>query len=209
MPDFYALLLNYVDYFPLIAFAALLLAGLNLPISEELVIITGAFVCHENHHLTVPTLIAIFTGIITTDCFVYWVGTRVRKGAVKSKFLSRLIPEKALDKMHYYLDKYGLGTFIVCRFIPFGVRNTLFFSSGLFKLKFRFFAIYDVTAAIISISTIFYLAWRFGSVMEKPAKIAGIVLFALIIAGVISIIIRFFIIRRKKIVQKQEEIPQK
>ena len=209
MPDFYSILLNYIDYFPLIAFLGLLLAGLNLPISEELIIITGGLICHEKTYLTGSTLVAIFLGIILTDFFVYWVGTRVRKGTAKNKFLTRLIPKKALDKMHYYLVKYGFLTFIVCRFIPFGVRNTLFFASGLFNLKFRRFVLSDCIAATVSINTIFWLTYHFGKVIEKPVKIAGIVLFFLILAGIISLVISLLISWRKKKNRKesrQEEV---
>jgi len=198
MPDIFSLFSGYADYFPLIAFVGLLLAGLNLPVSEDLIIITGALVCHEKPQLMVPTLLAIFTGVILTDFFVYWVGTRVRKGTAKNKFFSRLIPEKALDKMHYYLDKYGILTFIVVRFIPFGVRNTLFFAAGFFKLRLRFFIINDVLGAIISINTLFFLTYRFGEVIKKPIEIAGAILFILFAAGIISLAIRFFIVWRNE-----------
>jgi len=204
MPDIFSLLSGYVDYFPLIAFLGLLLAGLNLPVSEDLIIITGALVCHEKPHLVAPTLVAIFSGVILTDFFVYWVGTKVRKGTAKSKFFSRLIPEKALDKMHYYLDKYGILTFIVGRFIPFGVRNTLFFAAGFFRLRFRFFVINDVLAAIISINTLFFLIYHFGEVIKKPIEIAGVTLFVLLIAGIISLVIRFFVVWRKEKIQKEK-----
>ena len=198
MPDIFSLLRDYIDFFPLLAFVGLLLAGLNLPVSEDLIIITGAILCHEKHSLIITSLIAIFAGVIITDFFVFWVGTRVRKGAAKSKFFTRLVPEKALDKMHYYLDKYGIFTFIVCRFIPFGVRNTLFFTSGIFKLRLRVFVLYDIIAALISVNTLFFLTFHFGEVVEKPIKIAGIVLFVVVVSAVISLIIRFIVMWRKK-----------
>ena len=198
MPDIFNSLLNYVDYYPLVAFLALLLAGLNLPISEELIIITGALVSHEKPSIMIPTLIAIFAGIFASDFFVYWIGTRFRKGAIKSKFFTRFIPKKAMDKMHYYLDKYGILTFIIGRFVPFGIRNTLFFSSGLFNLRFRVFALYDIIGAIISINVVFFLTYHFGGVAAKPIMIAGLVLLVLIVSVTVTLLIRFIIHLRKK-----------
>jgi len=204
MPDIIVLLNQYIDYFPLVALGGLLLAGLNLPASEDLIIITGALLCHKKPSLMPATLAAIFTGVFATDFFVYWVGTKVRKGTGKSKFFTRLIPEKAMDKMHRYLNKYGILTFIVGRFIPFGFRNTLFFTSGFFNLKFRAFVIYDVIAALISVNTLFFLAYRFGEVVKKPIKIAGIILFFALVSAIISVVVGFIVKRHRRKKRNEE-----
>ena len=206
MPDFFALLSEYIIYFPLMAFVGLMLAGFNLPISEDLIIITGSFLSQEKPVYLIYNLIGIYVGAIASDCFVYWVGTRVRKGAAKTKFFPRVIPEKALEKMHHNLDKYGIFTFIVCRFIPFGIRNTLFFTSGFFNLKFRWFVLYDIIAAMISINTLFFLTYYFGESAKRPLQIAGIVLFILVVSAAISLIIRFIVLlRRSKFLKKKPD----
>ena len=197
MLDIFHVLTQYVDYFPLVALFGLLLAGLNLPVSEDLIIITGAIVCHNKHSLLPVTLAALYVGILSTDFFQYWIGTLVRKGTGKTNFFRRMIPDKALNKMHYYLDKYGILTFIVGRFVPFGIRNTLFFSSGFFNLRFRSFVLFDLVASMISINTLFFIVFKFGEVVQKPLKIAGIVLFVAIVSAIISLIVRTIISWRK------------
>ena len=198
MPDIFALLLQYYTYYPLVAFIGLLLAACNIPISEDLVIITGALLSHGKSSNMIHILIALYFGVIIGDFFVYWVGTKVRKGASKIKFFVDVVPKKHLEKMHYYLDKYGIFTFIVCRFIPFGVRNVLFFTSGFFNLRLKVFALYDIIAAMISINTLFFLTYNFGEEAQRPIKIAGIVLFFLLVSGVISLIIRLIVMLRKR-----------
>ena len=203
MPDVFGLLGEYIAYFPLMAVIGLLLAGLNIPISEDLIIITGALLSQGEPSLLVSNLTAICIGAVVSDFFMYWVGTRVRKGASKMDIFSRVIPPKALEKMHYYLDKYGIFTFIVCRFIPFGVRNTLFFTSGFFNLRFRWFVLYDIIAALISINTLFFLTYYFGEAVKRPFKIAGLVLFVLVVSAFISLIIRLIVLlRRSKFLKK-------
>ena len=197
MPDFFLLLREYYEFYPLVAFVSLLLAACNIPLSEDLIIITGALLCHGRESNMAYTLIAIYVGVIAGDFFVYWIGTRVRKGAFKLKFFSRVIPEKAMTKIRYYLDKFGIFTFIIGRFIPFGVRNTLFFTSGFFNLPLKVFALYDVIAAMISINTLFFLAYNFGEDAQKPIKIAGIVLFFVVVSGFISLIIRLIVLWRR------------
>ena len=198
MPDVFALLSGYIDYFPIAAFVCLLLAAFNFPISEELVIITGALLSLEKPSGLVFNLVTIYTGVFVCDFFVYWIGTRVRKGTVKNNFFSRLIPEKTIEKMHNILNKYGIFTFIVGRFIPFGVRNTLFFTSGFTGLRLKVFALYDIVAAMISINTVFFLTRRFGEEVKGPVKIAGVVLFVVVASVFISLIIRLVVLWRRR-----------
>ena len=198
MPDIFALLSEHVQFFPLVALGSLLLAGLSLPVSEDLIIITGALLSHEEPKILVYNLIAIYLGAIITDYFVYWLGRRVRSGAAKTNLFVQIVPEKALNKMHYFLDKYGIFTFIVCRFIPFGVRNTLCFTAGFSRLRLKIFAIYEFVAAMISVNTLFFLTYRFGEGIKKPLKIAGIILFVFLVSALISIIIRLIVLWRRK-----------
>jgi len=197
MPDIFALLSEYIEFFPIVALLGLTLAGFNLPVSEDLIIITGALLSHEEPSLLVYNLIAIYIGVIGTDFFVYWVGTRVRKGTAKNSFFTRVVPEKARTKMHYYLDKYGIFTFIVGRFIPFGVRNTLFFTAGFFNLRFRLFVVYDLVAAMISINTLFFLTYYFGEAAKRPLRIAGVILFVALVSGIVSLIAHFIVSWRR------------
>jgi membrane protein DedA with SNARE-associated domain len=188
MPDFFAVIGQYITYFPLLALVCLLLAGFNAPFSEDVIIVAGALLGKNDHTLLWPNLLAIYTGVVVSDFISYWIGTRIRKGVSKSKNIQKLIPEAKLEKMRYYLDKYGILTFIVCRFIPFGVRNTLFISSGVTGLRLRLFALYDIIAATISVNTLFFLVYNFGDKIKGHYRAAGIILLA---AGIIAITIIF------------------
>jgi membrane protein DedA with SNARE-associated domain len=182
MLEIFAKICQYVEYYPFAAFIALLLAGLNVPISEDLIIITGALICQGNPSMLVPIFGAIFAGVIISDYFPYLLGKYIRKGTIKAKFLTRLFSPKKIVKIHRYLAKYGIFTFIAGRFIPFGVRNTMFMTAGLFGLRPRRFALYDTIAATISVSVLFFLAYHFGETVEKPFQAVGIALFILLLS---------------------------
>ena len=198
MPDIFALFSQYVDYFPLLAFLAILLSGMSLPVSEDLIIITAALLSIEKPSNLLINLLAVYFGAMATDYFAYFVGSRVRSGTMKTNFFSRVIPEKALNKMRHYLDKYGIFTFIVGRFIPFGFRNIMFFTAGFSKLRFKVFVLYEIIAVTTSVNTLFFLTYRFGDAVKKPAKIAGLILFLFVITGIIALIVRFIVSRFKK-----------
>jgi membrane protein DedA with SNARE-associated domain len=200
MPDMFAWISQYTEYFPIAAFILLILAGLNIPFSEDLIIITGALICRGDPSQLIPTLAAIYFGVLISDYFPYIMGKYIHKGAIKLRFVTLLFSQKRLDKMHYYLEKYGIFTFIVCRFVPFGVRNTLFLSAGFSGLRLRRFAIYDLTAASISITTLFSLVYHFGESIEKPFQIVGAALFVLLLSAAAFIITRIIsrIINQRK-----------
>jgi len=189
MLEIFARVCQYVEYYPLVAFIALMLAGLSVPISEDLIIITGALICQERPSMLVPIFAAIFAGVVISDYFPYLLGKYIHKGTIKSNFMTRFFSMKKIVKIHRYIEKYGIFTFIVCRFIPFGVRNTLFMTAGLFGLRPRRFVLYDTTAATISVSSLFFLAYRFGEEVEKPFQAVGITLFVLLLSFLTFVII--------------------
>jgi len=200
MFDIVAIISQYIEYYPLAAFIALILAGLNVPISEDLIIITGALICQGNPSMLVPVFAATYAGVVISDYFPYILGSYIRKGTIKAKFLTELFSPRKIVRIHRYLDKYGIFTFIVGRFIPFGVRNTLFITSGLFGLRLRRFALYDTTAATISVSTLFFLAYHFGDAVEKPFQAVGIVLFVLFLSMITFVVVNI----ARKILKKRE-----
>jgi len=183
----------------LVAVVSLLLAGLNIPISEDLVIITGALLNQEvvqaqvagARGMLIPSLLAIYTGVIVSDFISYYFGALVRKGVFKAKFADSVFSPKNLERFHRHLNKHGPLTFIVCRFIPFGVRNTLFMTSGFLDLPLRRFALYDIPAALISTNTLFFLVYYFGDEVKNPIRVAGITLFILLALTVVFLVIRF------------------
>jgi membrane protein DedA with SNARE-associated domain len=193
IPGFFSFFSQHIEFFPLVALICLILAGLSVPISEDLIIIAGALVSQADRSLLVPSLLAIYTGVIISDFMVYFIGALVRKGTLKGKFVSRILSLKLVERIRYALDKYGILTFIVCRFIPFGVRNTLFMTSGFFGLPLRRFALYDLIAVAISTNVLFFLVYIFGEEVKKPAKAVGIVLFIFFVSGILALIIRLII----------------
>ena len=197
--DIFSVLTEYVEFYPLAALVGLFLAGLNIPISEDLVIITGALLNQERvqaqvpgtRGMLIPSLLAIYAGVIISDFMSYYLGTLMRKGTLRASFLDSLFNQKKMDLIHRHLDKHGFLTFIICRFIPFGARNTLFMTSGFLGIPLRRFALYDIIAALISTNTLFFLVYYFGEGVSSPIRVAGIILFALIVLTILFLVVRF------------------
>ena len=181
---------EFISYFPLFAFIALMLAGLNFPISEDLLIVSGALICQADETMLPITLVMIYAGVLLSDFVSFGLGRLVGKGALKLNFVKNALEHRYIGRLKTNFERHGMLTFIACRFIPLGVRNALFMSSGFFGLPLKRFALYDVIASLISVNTLFWLVFMFGEEAEKPLRIAGIVLFIALVCIVLSIVVR-------------------
>lgn len=187
---------SYVSYWPITVFTLLILAGFNLPISEDALIILSVAMVHKTPQLLFPTYIALYTGIFLSDLIVYTLGKLLSKGVLKFKFLQKKLTPEKLEWVSSHLETHGFVTFITCRFIPFGVRNALFLSSGFVGLKTAKFILFDSIAALISSSTLFTLVYFLGQAAEKSFKLAGFILFGILaVAAIIFVIVK---IKNKK-----------
>ena len=181
---------SYVSYWPLAVFLLLLLAGLNLPISEDALIILSAAMVHQNPKLLLPTYVALYIGIFFSDIMVYTMGRLLSKGFLQFQFLKKKLTPEKLEWVSTNLEKHGLFTFITCRFIPFGVRNALFICSGFVGLNPGKFLLFDSIAALISCSTLFFLVYFIGQAAKKGLEVIGIILFVILVLALIIFFIR-------------------
>lgn len=146
-----------------IMFCLLLLTGLNLPISEEIMLIGGgaiASTCIPEHAFRL--YIWIFLGCYLSAWEAYWIGRLLGPRLYRIRLFKSIITPTRLDWLRYYYAKFGIFTFIVGRFCPGGIRNALFMSSGLTKMPFHLFILRDGLACVISSLVFFQLGYHFG-----------------------------------------------
>jgi membrane protein DedA with SNARE-associated domain len=179
-----------------------LLTGLNIPFSEDLIIISCAIIAASDPNMLVPFYIAIYLGVVISDHMVYWIGHYMHKAAKKTFYFTKMLNSKKFLIIQKYLNKHGLLTFIVCRFIPFGIRNLLFMSCGFSRMNYKYFSVFDIIAATINTSVLYFGIYFLGLEFEKPFKALGIVMFAILILATLVIFIRLFFFWKEK---KQKE----
>lgn len=155
-----------------ILFCLLILAGINIPISEDLILLTGgalAATCipEQKWHL----YSWIFVGCWVSAWEAYWIGRLLGPKLSNYRWFNRILPPDRVVRLNYYFEKFGILTFIVGRFIPGGVRNALFMTSGLGKMPFAIFVFRDTIACIISSLTIFTIGYEFA---EHYQAIVGV-----------------------------------
>lgn len=162
-------------------FAAVLLAGFNIPISADVLIIAAAVIAatiipEHVWHL----YLSIFLGCYFSAMIAYWVGRLLGKKLGHFRWFQKLFPSHRMEKIQRFYHKHGLWTLIVGRFIPFGIRNCLFMSSGMSRAGFLRFIFQDLAACLIWSSLTFYLYFNLGKNFQTlldHLKIVNIIIF--------------------------------
>ncbi len=180
-------------------FGGALLAGLNVPLSIDLLMIASAIIAATMipEH-TVHLFLAIWLGCLFSAWISYWVGRTVgSKLANRAPFRKILAPEK-LERIKKFYQKFGVLTFIVGRFIPFGVRNCLFMSSGMSRIPFRQFAWRDGLACTIWSAICFGSFYALGKnidLLYTRVKLLNALIFT---AFVVTVIASFWYKKKKQ-----------
>lgn len=155
----------YAHFFIFILF---LLGGLNLPISEDLLMIGGgaiASTCIPDH--TVRLFIWMLVGCYLASWETYWIGRLLGPKLYHISFFRRILTHERLELVRYFYAKFGIFTFLVGRFCPGGIRNVLFLSSGLTKMPFHLYVLRDGISSTIALSTLFYFGYIFGANFQQ------------------------------------------
>ena len=151
-------IISHASHAHWIVFFTMLIAGFNIPISEDLIIIMSAFLASnivpEN---ATKLFLCLFIGCYLSDWITYSMGRFLGPKLWKISWFKKTFPEKRLNIIHSFYKKYGGFTLLVGRFIPFGVRNCLFLSAGLGKMNFFKFIAFDGIACALSNSILFII----------------------------------------------------
>lgn len=175
-----------------LVFAAILLAGMNIPISIDLVVILSAVLAANVIPEKRPHLFAsILFGCWFSAGIAYWIGRLVGPKLSEVRWFSKLLTPKRIKKVKNFYEKYGFWSLIIGRFIPFGVRNCIFMSSGMSKMHFGKFLARDAVACSVWCTasfTVFYLLGQNYQALYEQVKIFNIFIFSAFSVTVIALI---------------------
>ncbi len=109
-----------------------------------------------------------------------------------------------MAKVQKFFEKRGFFALIIGRFIPFGVRNCLYMTSGMSKMSFPKFALCDALACTLWASLSFGLYYTLGKNIDtiySQVKFANLLIF---IAFSVTVIMSIWYKKKKK--AKEENV---
>ncbi len=181
-----------VTYAPYAYLGLLLIAGFNIPVSEDLMLLTSALIAIKNPEMKYQLFAGVFLGAYLSDLICYgFMGRYLGPKIFKIKFFSKMISQEKIDQINAFYSRYGMTTLIIGRFIPFGVRNALFLTAGLGRMNAIKFAIVDLIACTISCTFFFWLYYTYGEAVIDIVKKGNLILFTIVaVAGITGFIMK-------------------
>lgn len=198
METLFLFLNQHIQFAPYITFGLLLLAGLNFPFSEDVMIIFSALLAIEYPEQKVALFLGVYLGALGSDIISYSLGRFLGPKLWKIPFFARALSQDKLDKVSHFYQRYGVLILFPGRFIPFGVRNALFLGAGFGKMNFKKFFFTDWMACTISNFTLFALTYVYGKEIMTFVKKSNKIIFL----TACTLLLLFFL--RKKIQRSQK-----
>ncbi len=198
MFDVKEILTGMTPYVQYISFALLMLSGMSLPISEDIVFIISASIAATVAHDNIYYIFAgCFLGAYLSDIVAYFIGRYGINKILLSPFMVRMkiINQDRLQSrlgiMQNYFASYGGKTLFFGRFIPLGMRNVIFMTCGLIKMNLVKFMIIDLCAVTCTSLILFSLGYTFGNNYEVILPYLN--RYKFVLGGIILVFISFLL----------------
>lgn len=161
-------LLSHLPHLPWVIFGLFMMAGMHMPISEDLLIfVSGVLASTVAAHYFTPLFIVVILGAFFSDWIPYWVGRTLGRKLLSIPWVERLVKQERIDAMREYYNRYGMWTIFFGRFVPFGVRGCLFLTAGISKMSFKRVIFADAMACLIGVTLLFTAGYCVGKGCSK------------------------------------------
>jgi membrane-associated protein len=174
-------------------FGALLLAGLNVPVSEDLILLmAGGLAATAGSEHAVALFVLPFLGAYVSDYFGYGVGRWLGPKVLQKPAVVKRLGAERIEKVQQFYAKHGVWTLLVGRLIPFGVRNCLFLLAGVGGIRLRTFFWADLVPCLLTNALLYALGYwgaTKGAVLLPYLKGAHLLLFGLFVGGIVGLLL--------------------
>jgi membrane protein DedA with SNARE-associated domain len=147
----------------------LFVAGLGVPIPEDIFLITGGILTQRNGASPLFALVVLYSGVMVGDAIVYNLGSRYGEAVLRRKFIARLMTPARVERVRRYYARYGAVTVLIARNIA-GIRFPTFLMAGVSKMGFGRFFFWDGLSGLVSVPLWFWLGYAASENWEAIYK---------------------------------------
>ena len=138
----------------------LFIAGLGVPIPEELPILSAGVLAHEGLARWWIALPVCFAGVIAGDAVLYWVGHHWGERILDWWIVRRVLSREREERLKGAYRRHGVKIVFTARHVM-GVRAAAFLTAGISRVPFWKFLACDAAAALVSVPLAFGAAFLF------------------------------------------------
>jgi membrane-associated protein len=157
----------------------LVLCGVGVPLSEELIVITGGLVVARSGASLPGMMLAAYVGMLLGDSLLFRIGRTLGPRALAQPRLQRFLTPARHAQLQGVYTRHGAWALFLGRFLP-GVRASGLLLAGASGFPVLRFLLADASAALIAAPLLTWLGYRFGS--DVLAHVQGSLRWALLAA---------------------------
>jgi len=191
---------NLEVFGPYAVFVLLMLSGIGLSLSEDLIVIPAGVLVGGGEMDFWPTLGAAYLGVVLSDCLWFTICRRYGTPLLHKRWFKRLVHPRRLLEAKHEMEQRGAWVVVIARFIP-GSRTTTITVAGMLHMPFWKFAV--VTACCVCLSAPLQLGagiliargTNSYELTEQIQAIVGVIMFVFALTLLINVLRKR---RRKK-----------
>jgi membrane protein DedA with SNARE-associated domain len=185
-----------VGHFPYLGlFLLLILGGIGFPFPEDTTLILCGFLISHDVVKPVLTFIVVYSGILMSDFFLYFIGKKYGRAVIEHKRFRRFLTSERISILEDKFKKRGTIVILFGRHIV-GLRAQIFLVAGIMRMSALKFLIADAVTAVFTIILMVGAGYMGGYslqvVKRDVTKIEHLVVLLLIISLAIYLLFRYF-----------------
>jgi membrane-associated protein len=202
-------LANYVGPSLYVVIFAIIFAETGLVVApflpgDSLLFAVGAVAAHSDSPINLTLMaILLIAAAVSGDALNYWIGLLVGP-KIFSRDKTWLLNKKHLLEAQRFYEKHGGKTIILARFVPI-VRTFAPFVAGIGRMRYRWFAIYNVIGGALWVLLFLVAGWWFGgrAIVQQNFRL---VILGIIFVSVLPMAVEFVLalVRKKRGVATQD-----
>jgi membrane protein DedA with SNARE-associated domain len=161
---------SIVAQFPYLGlFILLVLGGIGFPFPEDTTLILCGFLIFNDVVKTVPASLVVYSGVLITDFFLYFVGRRYGRVIVTHKRFQKIISPEKLSLLEEKFNKRGGSLLLIGRHFV-GLRAQILLTAGVMRMSSIKFLIIDAVSASLTIAFMVGVGYMGGNSLEIIKK---------------------------------------
>jgi membrane-associated protein len=161
---------------------------------DSLLFAAGALCALDGSPLAVaPLALLLVTAAVAGDAVNYAIGHYLGPAVFTSE-RSRLLNREHLVRTHRFYERHGGKTIFLARFVPI-VRTFAPFVAGIGRMRYAYFATYNVTGALAWVLSFLLAGYWFGQ-LPAVKRNFHVVIVAIIVISVMPMVVEYLRARR-------------
>ena len=158
-------------------FAALIAAGMGVPLPEDIVFISGAVLAQRGVTDLYITVAVLAVGVLLGDSILFFLARRIGPAIYQRAFVKRVMPAERREWIEDKIRRYG-GLVVFCARHVAGFRGPTFAICAIHGISYPTFLLFDALALAVSLPLFMALGWWFSDTLDaalaEAAKLGNV-----------------------------------